>query len=126
MRKIKKNILIIDDEQINRTLIKMVISRLNNFNIKIFEAETGKEALNLIENQKFNIILLDLLLPDINGISLIDEIFKHNENTKLFIVSALSEKESGFNEIKSKNIKYISKPFDINYFKEILQEALKS
>ncbi len=119
-----KKILIVDDEQINRILIKMVISRIGNNNIKIFEAETGKEALNLIETHKFNVVLLDLLLPDINGITLVDKIFKHNENTQLFIVSALSEKESGFSKLKSKNIKYISKPFDINYFKEILKEAL--
>ncbi len=121
----EKYILIIDDEEINRTLIKMIISKIKDLEIKIFEAKNGKEALNLIEKHNFNLILLDLLLPDVNGITLVDKIYKKDKNTKLFIVSALSKNESGFNDLKFKNVKYISKPFDINSFKEHLQEALK-
>ncbi len=121
-----KTILIVDDEKINRVLIKKIISRINDKKITIIEAETGSEAVSLLEKHKFDVVLLDLLLPDVNGTTLIKKILQNNKEIKLFIVSALSKKEAGLNGLLSKNVKYISKPFDINFFKESLQEALSN
>ncbi len=114
-----KNLLIIDDEQINRTLIKMLINRISN-NFRIFEAETGTEALNLLKNQKFDLVLLDILLPDINGLEILDKI----KADKIIIISALSKDELNLKNIDLKNIEYLSKPFDIKFFQNLLMKEL--
>lgn len=113
-----KKVLVIDDEEINRTLLKMLIKRTSN-EIEVYEAKTGQEAIDILKNQNFDIILIDVLLPDINGL----EIIKHikNKNTRIVIVSALSKEEIEKFSIPSE-VLYIPKPIEIENFNKIFEE----
>jgi YesN/AraC family two-component response regulator len=115
-----RNLLIIDDEEINRKLIRMLINRISE-NFKIFEAKTGKEALKTIEEIEFDMILVDILLPDMNGIEIIKNI--KNKKTKIVILSALSENEVINSKTPiSPEIQYLSKPIDIEKFSRLIKE----
>ena len=61
-------LLIVEDSEESRDLIQLALSNENN--LKIFQAESVKESLQILEKELFDIILLDLSLPDGNGSSI--------------------------------------------------------
>jgi two-component system, OmpR family, alkaline phosphatase synthesis response regulator PhoP len=63
----KKRVLIVDDEDMIRTLLKHVFERMDTDNVEVFLAEDGEEALKIVDEQRPNLILLDVLLPKLNG-----------------------------------------------------------
>ena len=62
-----KRVLIVDDEDLTRILLSQVLERTNIGTIDIVIAEDGEEALNIVSAQRPDLILLDLLLPKMNG-----------------------------------------------------------
>ena len=58
-----KSILIVDDNDKLRSLFKLMLE-----DYEVVEAENGKKALEIIQNRKFDLILMDILMPEMNGI----------------------------------------------------------
>ncbi len=109
----KINVLIIDD---NQNLIERVKQYFRNhavINI-ISEAHDGKEGLDIIlKEQSFNLILLDLVMPNKDGIYLLEELKKRNQSLDIIVISGLGEEEV-IRKTCSYGVKYfILKPFDI-------------
>lgn len=109
----KINVLIIDD---NQNLIERIKQYFRNhavINI-ISEAHDGKEGLDIIlKEPSFNLILLDLIMPNKDGIYLLEELRKRNKKLDVIVISGLGEEEV-IRKICSYGIKYfILKPFDI-------------
>lgn len=76
------DVLAVDDDLINRKLLKSILSKYPFVN-QVFEAKDGSEALNILkENNAINLILLDLIMPVLNGIETLkiihnDPVLKH-------------------------------------------------
>ncbi len=62
-----KKVLIVDDEDMMRTLLKHIFDRLDLDNIEVLLAEDGEEALQIATEKRPDLILLDVLLPKLNG-----------------------------------------------------------
>lgn len=88
----KKNILIIDDSALMRRLISDIINSDNRFNISDI-AHNGLEAFDLITlfPNKYDAILLDINMPKMNGIQLLEQLNKHKLKLKIIIVSTLAK-----------------------------------
>ncbi|WP_423244329.1 VanR-ABDEGLN family response regulator transcription factor [Desulfallas thermosapovorans] len=101
------NILIVDDEQAIADLVEVY---LKNENYNIFKFYNGKDALNCIENEKLDLAILDVMLPDIDGFSICQRIRdKHN-----FPVIMLTAKEEEIDKITGLTLgadDYVTKPF---------------
>lgn len=109
-----KNILIVEDEEKVATFIKKGL-QTQNFIAEI--AETGKEALQLLETKPFDLVILDIGLPDISGLEICKKIRETNTKIPILMLTALgsvSDKLSGF-EVGADD--YLVKPFD---FMELL------
>ena len=106
-------LLIVEDSEESRDLIQLALSNENN--LKIFQAESVKESLQILEKELFDIILLDLSLPDGNGSSICQMIREKPEvYSKPFIVALTADTSQ---ESVNKNLElgcddYIKKPFD--------------
>ena len=106
-------LLIIEDSEETVDLIRLILS--NESDIKIFEANTIKDGMNLIKKDAFDIILLDLSLPDGNGTYICEQVRKFPElYGKPFIVALTADISQ---ESVNKNLElgcddYIKKPFD--------------
>ncbi|MGG3800901.1 response regulator transcription factor [Metabacillus fastidiosus] len=103
-------ILIIDDEIGLLKLLEITLRKENFVNIET--ASTGKDALRLVQEKEYGIILLDIMLPDISGFELCTEIRK-NTNTPIIFISARS---TDFDKLTGLGIggdDYITKPFNI-------------
>ncbi len=107
---INSKILIVDDTPKN---IQMAMNILKNEGHKMIYAKNGLNALKLLEEQEFDLVLLDIMMPDLNGFEVCKKI-KSNEKTKDIPVIFLSGKDSTEDIEKayeSGGIDYVVKPF---------------
>jgi CheY-like chemotaxis protein len=84
-----KKILIVDDSVVARMAIKKII--LKKFT-SISEASSGSEAIELLKNEKFDCLLVDYLMPGINGITTIKIIREMGLTTPIIVISANQQK----------------------------------
>ena len=109
----KIKILIIEDDHDIRDLIRLQL-RLQNYNVSV--ACNGSEAMSKIENEIYDLILIDRMLPDTNGLELckllrLKPLFKE---VPIILVTALSQPENIIEGLDAGANDYITKPFDIN------------
>lgn len=101
------NILIVDDEQAIADLVEVY---LKNENYNIFKFYNGKDALTCIENEKLDLAILDVMLPDVDGFSICQQIREKHK----FPVIMLTAKEEEIDKITGLTLgadDYITKPF---------------
>ncbi len=112
-------ILVIDDEKLIRNSLKRLLEK-NDYQVSI--AETVKDAVTLIHDQAFDLILSDLRLPDAPGTALIEQF----PDIPIIIMTSYASVSSAVDAMKLGAIDYISKPFDhtelILMIKRILKE----
>lgn len=106
----KNRILIVEDDDEINTLIKDVLSRRG---YETTSAYSGTEALLCIENNKFDAIILDLMLPGISGEALIEKVRKVNK-MPIIVASAKPDVEDRINVLKLGADDFLGKPFNIN------------
>ena len=100
-----KHILIVEDDMDIHHLIKEVLRKEN---YSIFDAYSGTEALMVLEKEKIDLILLDLMLPGLNG----EEIIKRIQNIPIIVISAKIAPEDKVNVLLEGANDYITKPFN--------------
>ncbi len=87
---VKKKILIVDDEI---DFLSMMEARFTANNYQVITASTGEEALGKFTKEKPKAILLDIMMPGMDGLSVLEEIRKENKHMPVFIVTAFSSEE---------------------------------
>ena len=118
------HILVIDDEPMIRSLIRRILSSQNHV---IREASNGMEGLDLIEQYHFDLIITDVLMPQLGGLGFISKVRKVRPCARIIIVTACSEGHE-FNRLLEKKIisRIFYKPFDISIFQRSISELLAS
>lgn len=116
-----QNYLIIEDHLMLSTLIERQVEGIQDVGT-IYRAKDGAEALKCFKNNYIDIVLLDLVLPDMEGIHLIPKFKEINGNTKIIVVSAESDISKIKNVAKLGIDAYVSK---MNNDQQILK-AIKS
>jgi len=116
-------ILIIDDDQFTRELIRTMFKELPA--ITIHQASNGLEALIMFEDNKYDMLLLDLYMPKMNGEELIAKLKKNNKFESLAIVLMTTDRLSKF-ELRDIGAKYyLTKPFDFQNFLNNIHKFLE-
>lgn len=119
MKKIsKKKILIADDEASLRLLLERLLSQ----NYIILEAKNGKEAVNIAYNQKPDLILMDMLMPEMDGLTACYTI-KANQATKAIPVVMLTGVGYELDKKLSQELGaegYVTKPFDSQQLMDVI------
>ena len=101
-----KNILIVEDNVDIHNLIKEVLEKEH---YRVLSSYTGTEAMKIVENERIDLILLDLMLPEING----EEIVKKVKDIPIIIISAKISTEDKLNVLTNCANYYITKPFNL-------------
>lgn len=104
------DILIVED---NREIATLLCDFLRAAQYTVSIAETGEQALALYEKYGAKLVLLDIMLPGIDGFAVCDAIRK-NSNTPIMIVSAKTEKDDKLSGLQLGADDYIEKPYDID------------
>jgi DNA-binding NtrC family response regulator len=114
-------ILVVDDEHGIRQSFKMVLK--DRFNVLL--AENGKDAEELLSKNTVDLILLDILLPDVNGLDLLEKLKALDPNPEAIMVTAVKEIQSAVRAIKLGAYEYIIKPFLVDDVINIINRALE-
>ena len=118
---VKDNILIIEDEQ---SILRFMTSLLKRNGYKVLSATTGADALLLIESHCPDLIILDLGLPDIDGISVLRKL-RSWSNTPVIVVSARTMEKDKVLALDLNADDYITKPFGTEEFLARIRLALR-
>ena len=107
-------LLVVDDNELNRRLLNRQLVKRGH---KVFEAESGEQALSLIDGDMFDLVLLDINMPGISGIEVLKRIRGNPKTEKLpvVIVTAASDTDTMVNCIQHGADDYISKPLDMEF-----------
>ena len=117
-----KKVMIVDDSSIIRQTIKKYIS---DEDVEIVgAAENGKVALELFKKTSPDIVTLDITMPEMDGLTLLENIMKINKNVKVMIVTALADKTTGLKAMKLGAKSYITKPFTETLLKDTLNRLV--
>ncbi len=111
------SILIAEDE---KQLLNSMVEYLELFFEKVYTAEDGLTAYEIYKKQKPDIIIADIHMPRLDGLSMIEKIRKKDLQTKIIITTAHSEKEKLMQAIELRLVKYLVKPVQSDKLKEIL------
>ncbi|MCM8804338.1 MAG: sigma-54 dependent transcriptional regulator [Candidatus Omnitrophica bacterium] len=114
-------ILIIDDEEGVRESLKF--SLRNKY--KVILSSNGKEGFSLIEKERPDLVILDIILPDIDGINLLKDIKEKFKDTPVIMLTAISQITTAVEAMKLGAVDYIPKPFDIEKLINTIENTLK-
>ena len=91
----------------------------------IITADNGKSALQILKKvEKIDLIIVDIKMPQMNGIELIEKIREINNNVPIIICSAYEGLKTDFTIVTSDIVEFLIKPVDINYLSKRVAEIL--
>lgn len=124
---LKLKTLIVDDEA---ELRKSVVSILKNTQMQIEfdieEAGNGKEALNKVTSQSYDLILMDVRMPEMNGLEALKEIKEHDPRTFVVIMTAHSNLNDAVIAIKEGAYDYVEKPVSPDKLTDIVRKSIEA
>ncbi len=119
------SILVVDDNPLNRLLIKKVVSSMG---MSVEEADNGKLALELMNIEKFDLVLLDIKMPGMDGIEVLEAIRSKQQYKDLpvMMMSAVDDLRTIKKCLNMGAVDYLSKPFDIKLVQSRIYYTLKT
>lgn len=115
-----KRILIVDDEVSVRESLRFILKD----QYKILLAETAREALTLFEREGPHLILLDIILPEMDGIAVLKRIRELDTTIPIIMLTATRMVKTAVEAMKLGATDYLSKPFDIEELKLVIEKAI--
>jgi DNA-binding NtrC family response regulator len=116
-------ILVVDDEKLVRWSLR---ERLALDGYEVLEAPDGKAAKTIIEDEAFDLALVDLRLPDTDGMSLLKEILRVSPELPVIIITAYSSVGNAVEAMKNGAFDYITKPFNMDELAIAVKRALET
>jgi len=118
------NVLIVEDDPMVIKFNKFYLEQVQGFEIKAF-AQSGEEALELIKQQKFDLILLDIYMPGITGLELLSQIRKMDKSIDVIVISAARDSLNIKKALQYGVVDYLIKPFEFERFKNALTSYIE-
>jgi diguanylate cyclase (GGDEF)-like protein len=114
------NILIVDDEEEIRLILKEVLS-LPGYNVRT--ASGGSEAINMIDDVDFDIVITDIMMPEVDGVEVTRKFKEANSDTTIIVITGHSSIKSALAVLEEGAYDYITKPFNIDEVKATVKRA---
>lgn len=120
--KVEKNILIVEDD---KTVLRTFKNILESEGYIVETAETGKEALEKSKARYYNLALLDIRLPDMNGTELLTKLHKDTPRMMKIIITGYPSLENAVEAVNKGADAYIIKPVDSKKLLKVVREKLR-
>ena len=120
-----QSVLIVDDEPMARTLLRLMLVRAG-FNVS--EAENGSDALSKVKKNRPDIVLLDVMMPGMDGFMVCESIRSHKDmaNLPIIMLSAKTDLDSINRGLRLGATKYLTKPISPEDLTEHVRDALEN
>jgi len=123
MLKDLKKVLIVDDEEtLTWSMAKSLSKDRDKYEVII--ANNGKEALSHLKNNKIDLVISDIRMPDINGLDLLVKIKKEYPDTKVIIMTAYGSSDVQKEANRRGSLYYVEKPFEISDIRKIIIDLI--
>lgn len=125
MNDLLTRVLLVEDEEDAREILSFYLDTIFD---EVQIACDGQEAIDLYKkandlNKTYDLVLTDIKMPNVDGLAMIEEITKINENQKFIIVSAYKDEEYLFKSINLNVISYFVKPLEVKNIMELLKKV---
>ncbi len=117
-----KNIMIVDDAAFMRMMIKDILTK-NGYNI-VGEAENGKKAIDVYTECKPDLVLMDITMPEMDGIQALKGIRANDPNASIIMCSAMGQQAMVIDAIQSGAKDFIVKPFQAERVLEAVKKVI--
>ncbi len=115
-----RSVLIVDDEFGVRETLRIVLK--NDY--EVFLARNAEEAFSQNKKHSPDVILLDIILPDLDGLKVLERIKRDDPNSIVIMVTALTSEKTALEAKRLKANSYVTKPFDIDELRRIITRSL--
>jgi DNA-binding NtrC family response regulator len=115
-------ILVIDDECFIRETLVMFFCEKGH---DVYEAATGQEGIALFYHFRPDVVILDIRLPDLNGLDILSKIQKGKNSTKVIMITAFQDMDTTIQAMKLGAYDYIHKPLDADEIEKTVNRALQ-
>lgn len=119
----KKNILIVEDHELTRFGLKTTFEDVDFVGV-VFEAEYAQKAFEIFENNKIDLIIMDLGLPNVNGIEATKKIRSQNKEVKIIILTSHNDDKEVLESLKAGANAYCSKEINPARLIEVVRSVL--
>ncbi len=118
-----KKILVVDDEKNICWVLKRLFSQKG---FTVDEANNGKDAIDKIKKGQYDLVFMDIIMPDISGLDVLTEVKSLKYSPPVIIMTAQSTMKNAVEAMKKGAFEYITKPFDIVTVESLAEKAIKS
>ena len=115
-------ILVVDDEEI---VVRSCVRILANHGYEVDSAPEGREALRKIEESAYDIMILDIMMPKMDGLEVLQRVKETHPDIDVIMVTGLSQIETAVRAMKLGAFDYLSKPFDPDELQLVVTRALE-
>jgi diguanylate cyclase (GGDEF)-like protein len=115
-------ILLVDDEEDARVTLAELLE-MNEF--KVTATQNGTEALRILQDQPFDLVISDLFMPGVDGIALTKAIHEKGINIPVIVMTGFASIETAVESMKAGATDYINKPFNLDHIKIIIDRTLE-
>ena len=117
----QQHVLVVDDEANMRRVLEIMLHKMGH---ATRSASNGREALELVKTEYFDLVLTDLRMPEMDGVALLDAIQAQDVEMPVILLTAYGTVESAVEAMKKGAYDYILRPFDVEAVERIITRAL--
>src|SRR5210317_1181306 len=116
----KKSILVVDDDIAHRTMLRILFE----WEYKISEADCGSIAIEKVQKTHYDLVLMDVRMPEIGGIEALDKIKALSPEMPIVMMTAYSSNETASKALEKGAYGYLTKPFDFEDLRQTIESAV--
>jgi DNA-binding NtrC family response regulator len=118
----KPRILVVDDEEI---VLRSCLRVLGGADREVETARNGAEALERIDAAPFDVVLLDIMMPQVDGLEVLQRVKESHPETEVVMITGLAQVETAVRSMKLGAFDYVPKPFEPDELKRVVERALE-
>ena len=117
------SLLVIDDD---RTVLLLVKKAFKDSDVEVYTASTASEGMDALREHKPDALLLDIMLPEVSGIDLAQEIRQIDTRLPVIFITAMNDSDTAIEAMKMGAYDYLLKPLDIRQVRSLVERALET
>lgn len=122
MKETKGNVLVVDDEEPIRDIVSRVLGAEG---FTCFVAADGREALEKTATQAFDVVLLDIMMPDMSGMEVLHHLTTANPDACVVMTTAVDDVQTAVEALNLGAVDYVTKPFNLDDLGKRVEEAVE-
>jgi len=116
----KRSILVVDDDIAHRTMLRILLG----WEYEIVEADCGSVAIEKVRQNPLDLVLMDVCMPEINGVEALDKIKACNPEIPVIMMTAYSSNDTAAEALQKGAYDYLTKPFDFDTLRITIEKAM--